>query len=67
MRKSFAFVALQYPLPLVIPQPVETAVTSRGAVISMPLYSAIRNSGHPAAVAKVTETTFVAAAAARMF
>jgi hypothetical protein len=55
------------PLLLVVLFPEFAAVASTGLIVSAPLYSNIRMSADLAAVAKLTVTVFVPAAADMMF
>jgi hypothetical protein len=65
--RSVGLVVFAEPLLLVLLLPELAPVTSTGLLGSAPLYSSIRMSGAVAALAKVTVTVFVPAAADAMF
>jgi hypothetical protein len=65
--RSVALVVVTEPLLLVALLLIAAAVTSTGLLGSAPLYSSTRMSADVAALAKVTVTVFVPAAADAMF
>jgi|ERR1035438_3321060 hypothetical protein len=65
--RSVELVVVAEPLLLLALLPELAAVTSTGLLGSAPLYSIMRMSGFVAALAKVTVTLFVPAAADAMF
>src|ERR1700730_17514799 len=64
--RSFALVVVAAPLLAEVLLPVAAAVTSKGLVVAIPLYSRMRISGYAAAVVNVTVTVLAFAAAPTM-
>jgi hypothetical protein len=65
--RSLALVVVTAPVLQLVLLPVVATVTSTGLLGSAPLYSSMRMSAEVAALANVTVTAFVPAAADRMF